>query len=106
MPKCTELYRHTRRHIDRRLREVCWKRKIQCRRRAGNAAMEVPLLVEADAAAVEHEEDCLVQDSSLMRRGRTRQPEVGGGTILRRRPLQQGNKRQLVQDARTTGRER
>ncbi|RZS11621.1 hypothetical protein BHM03_00042973 [Ensete ventricosum] len=29
--------------------------------------MEVLLLVEADATAVEHEEDCLVQDSSLMR---------------------------------------
>ncbi|RZR72721.1 hypothetical protein BHM03_00016127 [Ensete ventricosum] len=49
--------------------------------------MEVPLLIEADAAAVEHEEDCLVQDSSLMRRGRTRQPEVGGGTILRQREM-------------------
>ncbi|RWW59875.1 hypothetical protein BHE74_00033166 [Ensete ventricosum] len=29
--------------------------------------MEVLLLVEADATAVEHEEDCLVHDSSLMR---------------------------------------
>ncbi|RRT35613.1 hypothetical protein B296_00054930 [Ensete ventricosum] len=30
--------------------------------------MEVPLLVKDDAAAVKHEEDCLMQDATLMRR--------------------------------------
>ncbi|RWV89658.1 hypothetical protein GW17_00048184 [Ensete ventricosum] len=40
---------------------------------------KVSLLVEADATAVEHEEDCLVQDSSLMRQGRSGRRRWGEG---------------------------
>ncbi|RZR90992.1 hypothetical protein BHM03_00019023 [Ensete ventricosum] len=41
----------------------------------GNTATEVPLLVEVDATAMKHKEDCLVQDSAQMRRDQA----TGGG---------------------------
>ncbi|RZS14270.1 hypothetical protein BHM03_00045949 [Ensete ventricosum] len=64
---------------------------------------KVSLLVEADATVVEHEEDCLVQDSSLMRQGRPGRQRWGEGQYS---AFAHCSKRRLVQDARTTGRER
>ncbi|RWW44502.1 hypothetical protein BHE74_00049729 [Ensete ventricosum] len=64
--------------------------------------MEVPLLIEADAAAVKHEEDCLMQDSALLRRDQA--AEGGGRDNTPLSPTAAGPQEPI--GARTTGRKR
>ncbi|RRT43698.1 hypothetical protein B296_00029749 [Ensete ventricosum] len=64
--------------------------------------MEVPLLIEADATAVKHEEDCLMQDSALLRRDQA--AEGGGRDNTPSSPTAAGPQEPI--GARTTGRKR
>ncbi|RZR88069.1 hypothetical protein BHM03_00015580, partial [Ensete ventricosum] len=68
----------------------------------GNAVTEVPLLDEVDATTVKHEEDCLVQDSTLMRRDQV----IGGGRRVNTSSSPSAAGPQAPNGARTTRRER